>query len=229
MAQPCCVSRAKQAGFDPRAEAMTGLHPAWRRSRTPYPSRGVRGLALAAVAIALLAACGDASRPAPRDEASLAPYVATPELIVEEMLRLANVGKEDVVYDLGSGDGRIIITAAKTYGAKGVVVELDANLVGQSRENARRAGVPHLVEFRHQDVLTVDLAPATVVTIYLSREANLKLRPALQTQLRPGARVIAHDFDMGDWQPEAIRPLLDESGMLRTLYLWRIPGRPPGP
>jgi hypothetical protein len=105
---------------------------------------------------------------------------------------------------------------------------LDANLVSQSTENARRAGVTNLVEFRHQDVMTVDVSPATVVTIYLSREANLKLRPALQTQLRPGARVISHDFDMGDWRPEAIRPLLDESGMMRTLYLWRIAGRRPG-
>jgi SAM-dependent methyltransferase len=194
----------------------------------PIPSRRLWNVAFVAVALTLVAACGDADRPAPRDEASLAPFVATPELIVEEMLRMANVGKDDVVYDLGSGDGRIVITAAKIHGSRGVGVELDAGLVSQSTENARRAGVAHLVEFRHQDVMTVDVSPATVVTIYLSREANLKLRPALQAKLRPGARVISHDFDMGDWRPEAIRPLLDESGMMRTLYLWRITGRSPG-
>ena len=192
------------------------------------PIHRFRGMTLAATALVLLAACGDAGRPAPREEASLAPYVATPQIIVDEMLRLANVGKDDVVYDLGSGDGRIVITAARKYGARGVGFELDAELVSQSTENARRAGVAQLVEFRHQDVVTVDLSPATVVTIYLSREANLKRRPALQTQLQSGARVISHDFDMGDWRPEAIRPLLDESGMMRTLYLWRITGRSPG-
>jgi SAM-dependent methyltransferase len=184
-------------------------------------------LALVAVGLTLVAACGDPRRPAPRDEASLAPYVATPELIVEEMLRLAGVGKDDVVYDLGSGDGRIVITAARLYGARGVGVELDTTLVGESRENARQAGVTHLVEFRHQDVTTVDLSPATVVTIYLSRDANLKLRPALQNQLRAGARIVSHDFDMGDWRPEVTRSLLDESGTTRTLYLWRIAGSPP--
>jgi len=195
----------------------------------PKLSRGLCGVTLTAVAAALIASCGDVGRPAPRDKASLAPFVATPELIVEEMLRLAGVGKDDVVFDLGSGDGRIVITAAKVYGARGVGVELDPGLVSQSTENANRAGVAHLVEFRHQDVMTVDVSPATVVTIYLSREANLKLRPALLTRLRPGARVLSHDFDMGDWRPEAIRPLLDESGMVRTLYLWRITSRKVGP
>jgi SAM-dependent methyltransferase len=194
----------------------------------PIPSHRLWCVAFVVVALTLVAACGDAGRPAPRDEASLAPFVATPEQVVDEMLRLANVGTNDVVYDLGSGDGRIVITAAKTFGARGVGVELDTALVSQSTENARRAGVAHLVEFRHQDVMTVDVSPATVVTIYLSREANLKLLPTLQTQLRPGSRVVSHDFDMGDWRPEAIRPLLDESGMMRTLYLWRITGRKPG-
>ena len=194
----------------------------------PKPSHAFRGVTLTVVTLALIAACGDASRPAPRDEASLAPYVASPEMIVEEMLRLAAVGKEDVVYDLGSGDGRIVIMAASMYGARGIGFELDGDLVRLANENARRAGVAHLVEFRQQDVLTVDLSPATVVTIYLGQEENLKLRPAVQSELRPGARVVSHDFDMGDWRPDAVRQLLDESGMVRTLYLWRIADRPSG-
>jgi len=195
--------------------------------RPRVPDR-LRALILMALTLALSAACGEPSRPAPRDEASLAPYVASPEMIVEEMLRLADVGKEDVVYDLGSGDGRIVIMAASMYGARGIGFELDGDLVRLANENARRAGVAHLVEFRQQDVLTVDLSPATVVTIYLGQEANLKLRPAIQSELRPGARVVSHDFDMGDWRPDAVRQLLDESGMVRTLYLWRIADRQPG-
>jgi SAM-dependent methyltransferase len=189
----------------------------WRQ-----PIHRFRSVAWAAVALALIAGCGEPGRPAPRDPASLAPFVASPEMIAEEMLRLAKVGKEDVVYDLGSGDGRIVITAARLFGAKGVGFELDADLVRRSTESARRAGVAHLAEFRQQDVMTVDLSPATVVTIYLSRDANLKLRPAIRTQLRPGARVVSHDFDMGDWSADVVRPLLDESGMTRHVYLWRI-------
>jgi SAM-dependent methyltransferase len=188
----------------------------------PQPIRRFRVVAWTAVAVALIAGCGDVGRPVPRDPASLAPFVASPEMIAEEMLRLANVGKDDVIFDLGSGDGRIVIAAARLYGARGVGFELDADLVRRSSESARQAGVAHLVEFRQQDVLTVDLSPATVVTIYLSRDANLKLRPAIRTQLRPGARVVSHDFDMGDWDPDVVRPLLDESGTTRSIYLWRI-------
>jgi protein-L-isoaspartate O-methyltransferase len=174
----------------------------------------------------LIPGCRDARSPAPRDKASLAPYVASMEIVVERMLQMAEVGKDDVVYDLGSGDGRIVIMAGKIFGTRAVGFELDADLLRLSTENARRAGVSHLVEFRHQDVMTVDLSPATVVTIYLGREANLKLKPAIQTQLRSGARVVSHDFDMGDWRPDAIRQLLGESGMTHTVYLWRIGGRP---
>jgi hypothetical protein len=150
--------------------------------------------------------------------------VATPELVVDEMLRMAEVQKEDLVYDLGSGDGRIVITAAGRYGARGVGFELHPGLIRQSVDNARRAGVGHLVEFRRQDVLTVDFSPATVVTIYLSRAANLQLRPRLLAQLRSGARIVSHDFDMGDWQPAKVREVVDEWGMPRRLYLWTTAG-----
>lgn len=210
-----------------RRSRIPGRYRGWMMQTNRF--RGFRELALASTALALFVGCGDTWPLPPRDKASLAPYVASPEMVVEEMLRLAEVGKEDVVYDLGSGDGRIVIMAAKLRGARGVGFELDASLVSQASENARRAGVAHLVEFRRQDVLTVDLSPATVVTIYLSQEANLKLRPAIRSQLRPGARVVSHDFDMGDWRPHAVRPLLDDAGMVRILYLWRIAAPQPKP
>ena len=161
-------------------------------------------------------------------EPFLAPYVVTAQDVVDEMLQLANVGKDDLVYDLGSGDGRIVIEAARRYGARGVGIELDPDLVRRAQENARRANVSHLVEFRQQDLMTVDLSPATVVTVYLSQAANLKLRPRLQAQLRPGARVVSHEFDMGDWQPNGILRVRDESGGVRILYLWRIESPGPG-
>ncbi len=167
------------------------------------------------------------ARAAQEQDRSLAPYVVTSPEVVDEALRLAGVGKDDLVYDLGSGDGRIVIAAARQYGARGIGFELEQDLVHRAEENARLAGVSHLVEFRQQDVLTVDLSPATVVTVYLSAQANLKLRPRMQAQLRPGARVVSYEFNMGDWLPDAFRPVRDESGRVRALYLWRIGPRPP--
>ena len=161
-------------------------------------------------------------------EPFLAPYVVTPQEVVDEMLRMADVGRGDLIYDLGSGDGRIVIEAARRYGARGVGIELDPELIRRAQDNARRASVSHLVEFRQQDVMTVDLSPATVVTLYLSREANLRLRPRLRSQLRPGARVVSHEFTMGDWEPRTILRVREESGGLRTLYLWRIESSRPG-
>jgi SAM-dependent methyltransferase len=163
-----------------------------------------------------------------KDERSFAPFVVTPPDVVEELLKLGEVRPTDLVYDLGSGDGRIVITAARLYGARGVGFELDPDLVRRAREDAGRAGVGNLVEFHAQDVMTVDLTPATVVAIYLSREANLKLRPRILSQLRPGSRVISHEFDMGDWRPGRILRYRDTSGGEHTLLLWRIPERRPG-
>ncbi len=184
------------------------------------------GWALALLLVVLMS--GSACRSMEKAQASsLAPYVVTPQEIVDEMLRLAGVGRADVIYDLGSGDGRIVITAARLFGARGIGFELDPALVRQATDNARNAGVSHLVEFRQQDVLTVDLSPASVVTIYLSREANLLLRPRLQAQLHPGARIVSNEFDMGDWPPERSRSLQDERGRTVPLYLWRIPPHQP--
>jgi precorrin-6B methylase 2 len=161
------------------------------------------------------------------NDPSLAPYVVTPPEVVEEMLKLAEVRKDDLVYDLGSGDGRIVVSAARNYGAKAIGFELDPDLVRRAQDNARRAGVQELAEFYVRDVMTVDLTPATVVTVYLSRDANLKLRPRLLSQLHPGSRVVSHDFNMGDWQPSRILMFRDDSGREHILFLWRIPERPP--
>ena len=130
------------------------------------------------------------------------PYVPTPEVVVVEMLQMAGVTPNDIVYDLGCGDGRIVITAAKVFGARGVGVDIDPNLVRQSNENARKAGVADRVRFIEQDLFETDIREATVVALYLLPELNLQLRPKLLRDLRPGSRIVAHEFDMGDWKPD---------------------------
>lgn len=153
---------------------------------------------------------------------SLAPYVATPQEVVIRVLELAEVTSSDVVYDLGSGDGRIPILAARRYGARGVGVELDERLVAVSRRNAERDGVAHLVEFRHEDALAADLTGATVVTLYLGADANRKLAPRLRSELRPGARVVSQTFDVSDWPPDHVERMTSQRGDPVVLYLWRI-------
>jgi SAM-dependent methyltransferase len=156
---------------------------------------------------------------------SLAPFVPTPQDVVERMLELAAVTKDDVVYDLGCGDGRLVITAAKKYGARGVGIDIDPERIAESQANAKAAGVEHLVTFRLQDALTADVTPATVVTLYLLSSSNLKLRPLLTRQLRPGARIVSHAFSMGDWQPDKVETFTDANGSTRTIYLWKADGK----
>jgi SAM-dependent methyltransferase len=129
------------------------------------------------------------------------PFIVTPDNVTLEMLKLANVGAKDYVIDLGSGDGRIVIVAAKRFGARGLGVEIVPDLVKKSRENAKQAGVADRAEFREQDLFETDLSKATVVTLYLLPEVNLQLRPRLQ-KLKPGTRIVSHDWDMGDWKPD---------------------------
>lgn len=150
------------------------------------------------------------------------PYVATPQHVVDRMLELAEVTEDDVVYDLGSGDGRIVITAAREYGARGVGVEIDSQRVETARENAREAGVEDLVEFRQGDLFEADISEATVVTLYLLPSVNLKLRPKLFEELAPGTRVVSHDFDMDGWEPDETETLGSD-----TIYLWSIPEEVP--
>jgi protein-L-isoaspartate O-methyltransferase len=153
---------------------------------------------------------------------SLAPYSPTPPDVVTRMLKLAGVGSRDMVYDLGSGDGRIVIEAARAFGARGVGLDIDPRLVTQAQENAKKAGVEELVTFRVQDAMTVDLSEATVVTLYLLAASNAKLRPILTKNLRPGARIVAHNYPIGDWQPNVVDTFTDAAGTKRTLFLWNI-------
>jgi precorrin-6B methylase 2 len=157
---------------------------------------------------------------------SLAPYVATPEEVVERMLALAEVTKKDVLYDLGCGDGRIPIMAAKKYGARGVGIDIDPRRIKESRENAKTAGVEHLVEFRLEDALQADVSKATVVTLYLLGSANALLRPILTKQLRPGARIVSHAFSMGpSWPADKVDQFTTKNGDEITLYLWEADGK----
>ena len=155
---------------------------------------------------------------------NLAPYVPTPPDIVDRMLTFAKVGPKDVVYDLGCGDGRIVIAAARKYGARGVGVDIDPERINESIANARKAGVEKMVTFKVQDAMQTDVSEATVVTLYLLSFANVQLRPILEKQLRPGARIVSHNFGMGNWQPHEVDSFVDSNGGTRTLYLWRMPG-----
>jgi SAM-dependent methyltransferase len=149
-------------------------------------------------------------------------FIATPEAVGGEMLKLASVSVRDVVYDLGSGDGRVVIAAARDFGARGVGVEIDPQLVQASRDRAQGAGVAERATFLWQDLFVTELAGATVVTVYLRDDVNLRLRPKLLRELAPGSRVVSHDFDMGDWRPDRVQrvrgPHRDH-----TLYLWLVP------
>ena len=155
-------------------------------------------------------------------------FVATDLEVVRAMLEAAKVGPGDVVHDLGCGDGRIVITAAQRYGARGVGVDLDPQRIREARDNAARAGVTDRVTFIQQDLFATDVRPATVVALYLSPDINLRLRPTLLRDLRPGSRVVSHQFDMGDWLPERTFEVV-VAGAMRRVFLWRIPAPPVRP
>jgi len=156
-----------------------------------------------------------AQTPAPRRDV---PYVPSPNPVVEGMLKLAGVTAADTVYDLGCGDGRIVIAAAKTYGAKGVGVDIDPERIQEARENAKKANVEDKVRFEENDLFKADIGKASVVTLYLLPDVNQRLRPKLLKDLKPGTRIVSHSFDMGDWKPER-----DEMIEGRHIYLWTVP------
>jgi cyclopropane fatty-acyl-phospholipid synthase-like methyltransferase len=155
------------------------------------------------------------------------PFVPSPMYVVQKMIEAAEIKKGDVLYDMGSGDGRIVIEAAKKFGIRGVGIDLNPELVAKARENATNEGVSHLVEFRAQDGLTVDISEATVVTLYMFKWFNNAIKPKLQ-KLKPGSRIVAHDFDIDDWKPTRVenitRPPDESSDYVesRTLYIWKV-------
>lgn len=147
-------------------------------------------------------------------------FVPTPEAVVEAMLQVANVTKNDMVYDLGCGDGRIPVTAAKKYGARGVCFDIDPQRIKEANENVAKNNVGNLVKVVEGDLFEQDLSGASVITLYLLPSLNVKLMPKLMKELKPGTRIVSHAFDMGDWKPEKE---LDVDG--RKVYYWTIPKR----
>jgi cyclopropane fatty-acyl-phospholipid synthase-like methyltransferase len=184
--------------------------------------KGVVSLALTILALAVF---GSVSADSSKEEI---PYVPTPMEVIDRMLEMAEVGKDDVVYDLGSGDGRIVIRAAKKFGVRGVGIEMDAKLIELSKRKARKEGVSHLVEFRAEDALKTDISPATVVTLYMFPWFNNMMRPVLQQTLKPGARVVSHDFDIEGWEADKVEQTPHVENLTgghvhrHILFLWKI-------
>jgi SAM-dependent methyltransferase len=178
-----------------------------------------------AIAI-LFASLAVAQTPAPKRTPDVV-FVPTTDEAVQAMLKLADVKKTDVVYDLGCGDGRIVIAAAKNFGARGVGIDIDPQRIAEARENARKAGVENLVRFEENDLFEANIKDATVVTLFLLTSLNQKLRPKLQADLRPGTRVVSNTFDMGDWKPEkeVEVPGAGESYLSRRVFLWTMPAK----
>jgi len=155
------------------------------------------------------------------------PYVPTPQEVVDEMLKLAKVQKGDVLYDLGSGDGRIPITAIEDYGVqKAVGIDINPERIKEANENAKKAGVSDRVQFLNQDLFKSNFSEASVVTLYLLPDINVKLRPQLFKQLKPGTRIVSHDFDMGEWKPDRVVQVQGPN-RTHTLYYWVVPKEPP--
>jgi SAM-dependent methyltransferase len=186
--------------------------------------RFVAAVGAAAALLAAPAARPQAVAPAsPR--APDVPYEPSPPAVVKAMLELANVGRDDVVYDLGSGDGRIVIAAARDFGARAVGIDIDPKRIAESNANAQAAGVGGRVRFVEGDLFTSDFREATVVTLFLWPHINLKLRPQLE-QLKPGTRIVSHIHDLGDWTPDrTVRVRVEGENRTRTLYLWIVRGR----
>jgi len=183
-----------------------------RTGNRPYIS-----VSLPRLLVLLIAACAPLA-PAPSPEVR---YEPSPPAVVSAMLELAGVGPADVVYDLGCGDGRIVIEAARRYGARAVCIDIDPQRIAEARANAAEAGVAERIVFRQEDLLQTELARATVVTLFLSLDMNLRLRPRLQRELTPGTRIVSHWHRMGDWVPERTRYVPDAYAV-REVFLYRI-------
>jgi SAM-dependent methyltransferase len=205
-----------------RAGAVAVLAALAAAAPAQQSAAGAPGTARAThVAQAAPAAAPPAQAPLRRPDVR---YEPSEQAIVDIMLRMGEVGAGDVVYDLGCGDGRIVIAAARERKARGVCVDIDPQRIAESRANARRAGVEDRIAFRNEDLLATDLREATVVMLFLSPDLNLRLRPRLLKELAPGTRVVSHWHDMGDWKPEKVERARGD-GRARNIYLWRIPAR----
>jgi precorrin-6B methylase 2 len=176
----------------------------------------------------LLAAIVTAQQAQPRRKPDV-PFVPTTEEAVQAMLKLAGVQKSDIVYDLGCGDGRIVVAAAKDFGARGVGIDIDPKRIAEAKENVRKAGVESRVQIKEGDLFEADIREATVVTLFLLPDVNEKLRPKLFRDLKPGTRVVSNTFQMGDWKPEKTVTVGDgdefETYLSHVLYLWTVPER----
>lgn len=184
-----------------------------------------QAIRVAALGLSVWAAAGAQKAAAPPRDPDV-PYVPTTPEAVEAMLKLGQVKKTDLLYDLGCGDGRIVIAAAKNFGARGVGIDIDPQRIKEARENARRAGVEDLVRFELGDLFEAKFAEATVVTLFLLPRINLKLKPQLLEQLKPGTRVVSNTFDMGEWKAEKEASVDNEdfdTGLSRKFFLWTIP------
>jgi predicted O-methyltransferase YrrM len=168
----------------------------------------------------------DSSVPPAKEVRADVPYVPTPQPVVDTMLSLAKVGKDDVLYDLGSGDGRIVITAAQKFGTRGTGIDIDPQRIKEANTNAQSAGVVDKVKFAQQDLFNTDFRDATVVTLYLLPDVNKKLRPKLLSQLKPGTRIVSHDFDMDEWKPEKVVKV-QAADRQHTVYYWTVPKNVP--
>ena len=231
--EPCTDEESENRDERASERATTGAaHPSIMPERTnliraPDPSASSRPLhsckvqlmklTLVSAVVACIATGAIAFAQRPAAPSPDIHYVPTSNGVADAMLKLANTTAADVVYDLGSGDGRIVIAAAKKYGARGVGIEIDPQLINDAAKNAAKAGVADKVTFHQEDLFKTDLSDATVVTLYLSNSINMRLRTILQRQLKPGARIVSHRFLMGDWKPEAERRLEGTS-----IYLWTI-------
>jgi SAM-dependent methyltransferase len=197
-----------------------------RLAMRPRPSLALA--ALVVVAGLVLTASSPVAQPlSPLTKKLDVPYVPTHDKLVAEMLKVANVGKNDVLYDLGCGDGRIPITAAKRFGTRGVGVDLDPQRIAEARENAIKEKVADRVKFFQQDLFDTDIKEATVVTLYLHPDINMRLRPRLLNDLKPGSRVVSHNYDMGDWTPQKTITVKLPDGD-HTIYFWVVPPRAGG-
>jgi Methyltransferase domain len=154
-------------------------------------------------------------------------YVPTPQAVVDRMLAIAKVNSKDVLYDLGSGDGRIPITAAQKFGIRATGIDINPERIKEANTNAQTAGVTDRVRFLNQDLFQSKFSDATVVTLYLLPELNVKLRPQLLSQLKPGTRIVSHAFDMGEWKPDRTEQVQVEGGGTSTIYFWTVPKNPP--